>query len=85
MRLQKKNEKYVRLKADFISFDILLFLPHFYSSCDVNCCRNPHLKMNKNYLINNPHVGILNVLKRHNQAKFIKQSVILFWLLNMTI
>ena len=31
------------------------------------------------------HVASLkNDLKRHNQAKIIKKSVILFWLLNMT-
>ena len=27
----------------------------------------------------------MNGLKRHNQAKIIKKSVFLFWLLNMTI
>ena len=27
----------------------------------------------------------LNKLKRHNQAKIIKKTVFLFWLLNMTI
>ena len=54
-----------------------LFAPKFLIIKTFSCCQQSQRYFLYRYTQ-------LNRLKRHNQAKIIQKSVILFWLLNMT-